>query len=102
MLTSPLSLSPPVAIKSMRRLRRVMEQDSLQAVVALAHYLSVLISPLRTEASADKGKNGHLNPAFHLKVVGPINKAGGLKGVSGECVCAVARKGGKKGRRGSK
>uniref|UniRef100_A0A3B4TAQ6 ADAM metallopeptidase domain 19a n=1 Tax=Seriola dumerili TaxID=41447 RepID=A0A3B4TAQ6_SERDU len=27
-----------------------------------------------TEASVEKGKNGHLNPAFHLKVVGPINK----------------------------
>lgn len=29
----------------------------------------------------EKGKNGHLNPAFHLKVVGPINKAGGHKGL---------------------
>ncbi|KAG7235457.1 hypothetical protein INR49_002688, partial [Caranx melampygus] len=28
-----------------------------------------------TEASVEKGKNGHLNPAFHLKVVAPINKA---------------------------
>lgn len=27
----------------------------------------------------EKGKNGHLNPAFHLKVVGPINKTGGHK-----------------------
>lgn len=32
----------------------------------------------------DKEKKGHLNPAFHLKVVGPINKSGGHKGVSGE------------------
>ncbi|XP_069579634.1 disintegrin and metalloproteinase domain-containing protein 19, partial [Brachyistius frenatus] len=35
----------------------------------------------KTEASVDKEKNGHLNPAFHLKVVGPINKAGGHKGL---------------------
>ncbi|KAM4537558.1 disintegrin and metalloproteinase domain-containing protein 33 [Odontesthes bonariensis] len=35
----------------------------------------------KTKASADKGKNGHLNPAFHLKVVGPINKASGHKGI---------------------
>lgn len=35
----------------------------------------------------EKGKNGHLNPAFHLKVVGPINKAGSHKGVSEVCVC---------------
>ncbi|XP_051799792.1 disintegrin and metalloproteinase domain-containing protein 19 isoform X2 [Acanthochromis polyacanthus] len=33
----------------------------------------------KTDAATDKGKNGHLNPAFHLKVVGPINKASGLK-----------------------
>lgn len=46
-----------------------------------------LISLLRMEASVEKGKNGHLNPAFHLKVVGPINKASGHKGVSGMCVC---------------
>lgn len=39
----------------------------------------------RTHASTDKGKNGHLNPAFHLKVVGPMNKPGDHKGVS---VCA--------------
>ncbi|KAF3836776.1 hypothetical protein F7725_004240, partial [Dissostichus mawsoni] len=32
------------------------------------------------EASVEKGKNGHLNPAFHLKVVGPINKASSHKG----------------------
>lgn len=36
----------------------------------------------KLEASLEKGKNGHLNPAFHLKVVGPINKAGGHKGLS--------------------
>ncbi|KAK5617480.1 hypothetical protein CRENBAI_005517 [Crenichthys baileyi] len=36
----------------------------------------------KKEASVDKEeKNGHLNPAFHLKVVGPINKAGGHKGL---------------------
>ncbi|KAM4611913.1 disintegrin and metalloproteinase domain-containing protein 33 [Polymixia lowei] len=29
----------------------------------------------KLEGSAEKEKNGHLNPAFHLKVVGPINKA---------------------------
>lgn len=29
----------------------------------------------------EKGKNGHLNPAFHLKVVGPINKASSHKGL---------------------
>ena len=46
----------------------------------------------------EKGKNGHLNPAFHLKVVGPINKASGHKGVS-VCVCGkerqMVRRGGK-------
>ncbi|KAI3375889.1 hypothetical protein L3Q82_004144 [Scortum barcoo] len=36
----------------------------------------------KTEASVEKGKNGHLNPAFHLKVVGPINKASGHKGLA--------------------
>ncbi|XP_041635649.1 disintegrin and metalloproteinase domain-containing protein 19 isoform X2 [Cheilinus undulatus] len=36
----------------------------------------------KLEASLEKGKNGHLNPAFHLKVVGPINKAGAHKGIS--------------------
>ncbi|XP_027894333.1 disintegrin and metalloproteinase domain-containing protein 33 [Xiphophorus couchianus] len=35
----------------------------------------------KKEASVEKEKNGHLNPAFHLKVVGPINKAGGHKGL---------------------
>ncbi|XP_075943338.1 disintegrin and metalloproteinase domain-containing protein 33 isoform X1 [Anarhichas minor] len=35
----------------------------------------------KTEASVEKGKNGHLNPAFHLKVVGPINKASSHKGL---------------------
>ncbi|XP_051912452.1 disintegrin and metalloproteinase domain-containing protein 33 [Hippocampus zosterae] len=30
----------------------------------------------------EKAKNSHLNPAFHLKVVGPIGKAGGHKGLS--------------------
>lgn len=49
----------------------------------LVYSLCVLVSLLRTEASAEKGKNGHLNPAFHLKVVGPINKASSHKGVSG-------------------
>lgn len=44
------------------------------------------------EASVEKGKNGHLNPAFHLKVVGPINKASGHKGVSGMCVCWKKKK----------
>ncbi|XP_071385961.1 uncharacterized protein [Centroberyx affinis] len=34
------------------------------------------------EGSAEKEKNGHLNPAFHLKVVGPINKASSHKGLS--------------------
>lgn len=38
----------------------------------------------------EKGKNGHLNPAFHLKVVGPINKASGHKGV--RAVCVLKRK----------
>jgi len=52
-------------------------------------FLSVLIYLFRTKASADKGKNGHLNPAFHLKVVGPINKASGHKGVSGMCAECV-------------
>lgn len=33
----------------------------------------------KTSASVEKGKNGHLNPAFHLKVVGPINKASAHK-----------------------
>lgn len=43
----------------------------------------------------DKEKNGHLNPAFHLKVVGPINKAGGHKGVSGVFLWQKLEKGGK-------
>ncbi|KAM6909482.1 LOW QUALITY PROTEIN: disintegrin and metalloproteinase domain-containing protein 33 [Xenentodon cancila] len=34
-----------------------------------------------TQAQADKGKNVQLNPPFHLKVVGPINKATGQKGL---------------------
>nr|XP_029512720.1 vegetative cell wall protein gp1-like [Oncorhynchus nerka] len=29
----------------------------------------------------EKGKNGHLNPAFHLKVVGPANKGNSHKGL---------------------
>ncbi|XP_072543692.1 disintegrin and metalloproteinase domain-containing protein 19 isoform X2 [Salminus brasiliensis] len=33
----------------------------------------------RHESSIEKGKNGHLNPAFHLKVVGPSNKNTNLK-----------------------
>ncbi|XP_036002881.1 proline-rich receptor-like protein kinase PERK2 [Fundulus heteroclitus] len=33
----------------------------------------------KKEASVEKEKNGHLNHAFHLKVVGPINKAGSHK-----------------------
>ncbi|KAI4896974.1 hypothetical protein NFI96_031531 [Prochilodus magdalenae] len=33
----------------------------------------------RHETSIEKGKNGHLNPAFHLKVVGPSNKSTNLK-----------------------
>ncbi|XP_066537193.1 disintegrin and metalloproteinase domain-containing protein 19 isoform X2 [Hoplias malabaricus] len=33
----------------------------------------------RHESSLEKGKNGHLNPAFHLKVVGPSNKSSNLK-----------------------
>ncbi|CAN9509787.1 unnamed protein product [Ophioblennius macclurei] len=33
----------------------------------------------KTEASDDKGKSGHLNPAFHMKVVGQCSKAGGQK-----------------------
>ncbi|XP_063326405.1 disintegrin and metalloproteinase domain-containing protein 33 isoform X1 [Pelmatolapia mariae] len=36
----------------------------------------------KMEGSADKRKNGHLNPAFHLKVVGPVNKVNGHKGIS--------------------
>ncbi|XP_014882131.1 WAS/WASL-interacting protein family member 3-like [Poecilia latipinna] len=44
-------------------------------------FLSVLLYFFRKEASVDKEKNGHLNPAFHLKVVGPINKASGHKGL---------------------
>lgn len=48
--------------------------------------LPVLISLHRMEVSVEKGKNGHLNPAFHLKVVGPINKASGHKGVRAVCV----------------
>ncbi|KAK5848733.1 hypothetical protein PBY51_006325 [Eleginops maclovinus] len=35
----------------------------------------------KMEVSVEKGKNGHLNPAFHLKVVGPINKASSHKGL---------------------
>ncbi|XP_076828995.1 disintegrin and metalloproteinase domain-containing protein 19 isoform X2 [Brachyhypopomus gauderio] len=33
----------------------------------------------RRASSIEKGKNGHLNPAFHLKVVGPPNKSANLK-----------------------
>lgn len=35
----------------------------------------------KTLVSVEKGKNGHLNHAFHLKVVGPINKASSHKGL---------------------
>lgn len=35
----------------------------------------------RLESSVEKGKNGHLNPAFHLKVVGPANKPHSHKGL---------------------
>ncbi|XP_045066658.1 disintegrin and metalloproteinase domain-containing protein 33, partial [Coregonus clupeaformis] len=35
----------------------------------------------RLEGSMEKGKNGHLNPAFHLKVVGPANKGNSHKGL---------------------
>ncbi|XP_076004419.1 disintegrin and metalloproteinase domain-containing protein 33 [Genypterus blacodes] len=35
----------------------------------------------KADAAAEKGKNGHLNPAFHLKVVGPVNKASSHKGL---------------------
>uniref|UniRef100_A0A4W5Q0N8 ADAM metallopeptidase domain 33 n=1 Tax=Hucho hucho TaxID=62062 RepID=A0A4W5Q0N8_9TELE len=35
----------------------------------------------RLEGSIEKGKNGHLNPAFHLKVVGPANKGNSHKGL---------------------
>ncbi|XP_071190175.1 disintegrin and metalloproteinase domain-containing protein 33 isoform X2 [Salvelinus alpinus] len=35
----------------------------------------------RLEGSMAKGKNGHLNPAFHLKVVGPANKGNSHKGL---------------------
>ncbi|KAM3857354.1 disintegrin and metalloproteinase domain-containing protein 33 [Diretmus argenteus] len=35
----------------------------------------------KMDGSAEKEKNGHLNPAFHLKVVGPINKATSHKGL---------------------
>ncbi|XP_023821629.1 disintegrin and metalloproteinase domain-containing protein 33-like [Oryzias latipes] len=34
----------------------------------------------KTHASTEKGTNGHLNPAFHLKVVGPMNKPGDHRG----------------------
>lgn len=34
----------------------------------------------------EKGKKGHLNPAFHLKVVGPVNKLSGHKAVRVLCV----------------
>ncbi|KAI2662380.1 Disintegrin and metalloproteinase domain-containing protein 12 [Labeo rohita] len=33
----------------------------------------------RNGGSVEKGKNGHLNHAFHLKVVGPSNRGGNLK-----------------------
>ncbi|XP_052457251.1 disintegrin and metalloproteinase domain-containing protein 33 [Carassius gibelio] len=33
----------------------------------------------RNEGSVEKGKNGHINPPFHLKVVGPSNKSVNLK-----------------------
>ncbi|XP_010886272.2 disintegrin and metalloproteinase domain-containing protein 33 [Esox lucius] len=35
----------------------------------------------RLEGSVEKGKNGHLNPAFHLKVVGPAIKGNSHKGL---------------------
>ncbi|XP_053715816.1 disintegrin and metalloproteinase domain-containing protein 33 [Synchiropus splendidus] len=34
----------------------------------------------KAEAALENGKNGHLNPAFHLKVVAPVNKTSGQKG----------------------
>ncbi|XP_005172418.1 disintegrin and metalloproteinase domain-containing protein 33 [Danio rerio] len=33
----------------------------------------------RHDTSTEKGKNGHLNPAFHLKVVGPNNRNANIK-----------------------
>lgn len=56
------------------------------------------LSVLRMEGSADKRKNGHLNPAFHLKVVGPVNKVNGHKGVSDMCVSSVLQIKQKKGK----
>uniref|UniRef100_A0A8C5BKH6 Disintegrin and metalloproteinase domain-containing protein 19 n=1 Tax=Gadus morhua TaxID=8049 RepID=A0A8C5BKH6_GADMO len=38
----------------------------------------------KLQASAQKEKNGHLNPAFHLKVVGPVNRATGHKEIVSE------------------
>uniref|UniRef100_H2M9X2 ADAM metallopeptidase domain 19a n=1 Tax=Oryzias latipes TaxID=8090 RepID=H2M9X2_ORYLA len=38
----------------------------------------------KTHASTEKGTNGHLNPAFHLKVVGPMNKPGDHRGLVSE------------------
>lgn len=57
------------------------------------YLLPALISLHRMEVSVEKGKNGHLNPAFHLKVVGPINKASGHKGVRAVCVLKREKKG---------
>ncbi|KAL0970486.1 hypothetical protein UPYG_G00242700 [Umbra pygmaea] len=37
--------------------------------------------PNRLEGSVEKGRNGHLNPAFHLKVVGSAGKGVSHKGV---------------------
>lgn len=85
MFTSVRSVFQPVALKSMPDWEEWWSRTAYRRQI-LVDFMAVLISLLRTEASVEKGKNGHLNPAFHLKVVGPINKASGHKGVSGVCV----------------
>ncbi|KTG46373.1 hypothetical protein cypCar_00001923 [Cyprinus carpio] len=40
---------------------------------------SLVAMGMGNEGSVEKGKNGHLNHAFHLKVVGPSNRSGNPK-----------------------
>lgn len=74
------------------------EASQLSSVTLFFFFLPVLISLHRMEVSVEKGKNRHLNSAFHLKVVGPINKASGHKGVRPVwgcvrvCVCLAGRR----------
>uniref|UniRef100_A0A3Q0SIT4 ADAM metallopeptidase domain 19a n=1 Tax=Amphilophus citrinellus TaxID=61819 RepID=A0A3Q0SIT4_AMPCI len=42
--------------------------------IKTSYYHKWLSQRKKSTLNADRGKNGHLNPGFHLKVIGPINK----------------------------